>query len=555
MAVGLVAVVGTGCSTHDDTAYLIAPPPRTAAVAVAMPAPTSAPTPAAVRVPPLGSAKYRVCAFAFHSPYELDAIKAALPPGDFVFTDLTPVAPAMSGTAPGTQTLPPGWLTDRCRPDLRCDIVVLSGEFAGTFFGDYGASLELQEMEEASCQPSCQGLFRDPREVFLLGCNTLATKGADDRTRADYLHVLYTHGFDRAAAERVVDQRYGGLGPSFKESMRRIFLGVPRIYGFSSVAPTGDKTAPWLTEYFRRKGDYARYLTEAGRSTASNRDLLAAFGHSAVVQTTGLSPADAVAADRNKVCRLYDDAASLGERLRIVHSLLDRDDFLTFVPPVEIFLSRNPPERFQSPEEQHLFRQVQALEKPRQQMKATMNRLHASVLKMQIAHLAMQLGWLGGEEFRRLAAESAKQLLGEPVSYEVADIACEVVKYGQVGTGIRSEEVPDHIFLHWEGFRMLDCLSPADARLSTRMAPGLRHHDEWVRFWAAHALSRRLPLSDGVLAAVAESLNDPSLRVRERVRWILQTQPPLTAQALAAVRLRDPELARSLEARRREAQR
>ena len=141
-----------------------------------------------------------------------------------------------------------------------CDLVVYSAEFAGRFFGKQGVSLSLQEMEEASCQPRCTGLFRRPREVFLLACNTLATKDEDSRTPEEYLHVLLDHGFDRAAAERVVELRYGPLGPSFREALRRVFAGVPRIYGFSSVAPRGEYTAPMLARYLRGQGDYATAL-------------------------------------------------------------------------------------------------------------------------------------------------------------------------------------------------------------------------------------------------------------------------------------------------------
>jgi hypothetical protein len=75
--------------------------------------------------------------------------------------------------------------------------------------------------------------------------------------------VLLDHGFDRPSAERVVELRYGPLGPSFRESFRRIFTGVPRIYGFSSVAPRGEWTASRLREYFQSKGDYSRYLKRA----------------------------------------------------------------------------------------------------------------------------------------------------------------------------------------------------------------------------------------------------------------------------------------------------
>src|SRR5690606_32239748 len=133
----------------------------------------------------------------------------------FEFIDLGAAAShAPLPTAGGAPPRP--WLLDACSPDLTCDLVIFTGEFAGRFFGERGVSLSLQELEEASCDPRCTGLFHAPREVFLLGCNTLATKDPDSRTPQEYMRVLLDHGFDRPTAERVVAMRYGPLGQSFR---------------------------------------------------------------------------------------------------------------------------------------------------------------------------------------------------------------------------------------------------------------------------------------------------------------------------------------------------
>jgi len=493
------------------------------------------------------AAQFRVCTFAFHSPHEIAAFKSQLSPQDFEFVDLTPARSSSAPSAPAAQPAP-GWLMNRCRPDLRCDIVVYSGEFAGGFFGDYGISLNVQEIEEASCQSRCQGLFHDPREVFLLACNTLATKNADNRTPSEYFQVLLAHGFSRAAAERVVELRYGPLGPSFRESLRRSFMGVPRIYGFDSVAPRGEEAASLLQKYFQRKGDYARYLTGAGRDGGPNKELLAAFAGTSLVQMTGLTPLEGAAADRVLVCRMYDDRLTVVERLRIVQQLFARRDFLSFVPTIEVFFSRHAPETLRG-EERRLFMQIQSLEAPRRQMLDLMYSLSASALKMQMAHLALQLAWITPDEYRRLAVEGAKQLLAEPLSSEVVDTACELIKYVPAGKGLRSEEIPEQLFWHSEGFRLLDCLSPADARLSARMLAGLDSIDESTRRWAAYALSRRLPLDDTVLKGLARRVTDPSADVRDRVQGIFEAQAPLSADVLAAIRERDPALAKTLAAR------
>jgi hypothetical protein len=505
-----------------------------------------------------GAAPFRVCAFVFHSPDELAAFKSHLSPEDFEFFELSPppvsadpaAAPPDSDAAAAGPLArsPTGWLFDRCRPNVRCDIVVFSGEFAAGFFGNYGLSLNLEEIEEAACQSRCQGIFHDPREVFLLACNTLATKSADERTPSAYLQVLLDHGFSPATAARVVELRYGPLGPSFSEVLRRSFMGVPRLYGFSSVAPRGEVTATLLDTYFRRKGDYARYLTRAERSSQRNKELLAAFASTSLVQTTGLSLLEPAAADRAMVCRVYDDTQPLRERLLIIRQLFARPDFLAFVPTIEVFFARHAPETLHD-DERRIFTEIQSLDTPRQQMLELMYGLHASALKMQIAHLALQLGWITADAFRGIAVNGAKQLLAEPLSSDVVDAACELAKYVPAGAGLRSEDIPEPLFWEPEGFRLLDCLSPADARLSPRMLVGLHRLDEPTRLWAAYTLSHRLPLDETVLLALTTYLTDPSAGVRARVRWIYQAQSPLPARVLAAIRERDPKLAQTLAAR------
>jgi len=495
------------------------------------------------------AAQFNVCTLTFNSSDELAAIKSQLPPEDFNFIDLAPADTFGEASAPASPqpSYAPGWLMNRCGPDLHCDIVVYSGEFAGGFFGTSGVSLNLQEIEEAGCQARCQGLFHEPREVFLLACNTLATKDADERTPRDYLQVLLDHGFSQAAAERVVDLRYGPLGPSFRESMRRSFMGVPRIYGFASVAPRGEAAAPFLQRYFARTGDYARYLTRAARDTTTNKALLTSFVGTSLVQTTGLTPLEPAAADRALVCRIYDDGQTVVERLRIIQQLFSRPEFLAFVPTIEVFLSRHPPETLQG-EARRLFADIQRMQAPRQQMTALIASLSVSALKMQMAHLMLQLAWITPDEYRRLAVEGAKQLVTQPLSSEGVDIACELVKYVPAGAGLRSEEIPEVLFWDSEGFRMLDCLSPADARLNARMLAGLSRDEDATRVWAAFALSHRLPLDDTALVALAAHLNDPAAAVRARVQWIFQVQAPLSASVLAAVRAYDPGLAARLRA-------
>jgi hypothetical protein len=256
-----------------------------------------------------------VCTISFNGSEEVDVFRTLLSPDEFEFVDLAPDA-APGGDSGRT------WLLDACRPDVQCDVVIYSGEFAGRFFGTRPFALAVQEMEEAACHARCDGLFHHAQEVYLLGCNTLATKNEDHRTPSEYLQVLLDHGFDRASAENVVALRYGPLGPSFREALRRTFAGVPRLYGFSSVAPKSEYTVPMIASYLRAKGDYARWLDEAEGRADANPELLRGFHGTALTQATGLSASEPAATDRDAVCALYDEHGSVLDRLRIAREVM-----------------------------------------------------------------------------------------------------------------------------------------------------------------------------------------------------------------------------------------
>jgi len=481
-----------------------------------------------------------VCSISFNSPHEVEVSRSLLPRQQFEFVDLSPRS---SGElAPSPQP----WILDRCRPDLQCDVAIYSGEFAGRFFGKRGFSLSLQEMEEASCHARCQGLFHHPQEVFLLACNTLATKDQDTRTPGEYLQVLLDHGFDRASAEEVVALRYGPLGPSFREALRRTFAGVPRLYGFSSVAPRGDRTARLLADYLRAKGDYAQYLEQAAERPGRNEDLLGAFKDTDLTQTRGLRRAEPGAEDRDAICALYDERRTVPDRLRIARQLMSQADFLAFVPTLEILLARHPPESFEG-ESRLVFAQIRALGAPRERVLGLAHALNVSALRLELAHFALEMGWITHEDLRRTAVDGTKQLLARPLTSEAVDIICEIAKREDLGDAFGSKDLSRELFALPEGLRLVDCLHPADARINPRLAAALESDDPPLRLWAAYALSRRLPLDDRTLMRLAGYLNDTLPDLRERVRWSFRAQGPLSGEVGAAVRAHDPAFANELQ--------
>jgi hypothetical protein len=493
--------------------------------------------------------RLKVCTFSFHGSEEVAAFESSLPSQDFEFVELTPPPPlAQAGAAfgpdapPGAEAGDPGWLSAVCPSDLECDVVVFSAEFAGKFFGRLGGSLSLQQMEEASCQQRCDGLFHAPEEVFLLACNTLATKDEDMRTPEVYLRVLLDHGFDQASAERVVATRYGALGPTFREAVRRIFMGVPRVYGFSSVAPTGRYSGPMLDRYFGSVGDYRRHLDDLRRDRRPNRALAAAFGGTSFVETSGLRSSEPAVADRDLVCALYDEGRPVARRLEIVRGLMDRSDLLSFVPSLQVFVDRHPPEHMQG-EELRLFESIRASAAARERILALLSRLEVSALKLELGHFAVHMGWMAPGQFRALALDAARELLRRRLTSSVVDVMCEVAKHESVGDEFVSSDLPEALFGHAEGIRLVSCLAPPGDAVSERLAAALDGKDPPLRAWAAHALTRRLPLPDRVLRTAIAHLHDPSPGVGERLSWIFKAQRPLSSDVRSALEAEAPEVA------------
>jgi hypothetical protein len=464
------------------------------------------------------AARLRVCTLALNGPEEVETFRAYLRPDDFDFVDLSSALapePSDDRTAPAS----------RCPAELRCDVVVISAEFGGRFFGSSGRSVSLQDLEEASCQSACAGVFHAPQEVFLLACNTLATKDQDTRTPAEYLAVLRAHGFEQADAERVVAIRYGPLGQSFRETIRRVFAGVPRLYGFSTVAARGETTAVQLARYFTARADYADHLLTAWDDPSPNRTLEAAFARTGMTQVSGLAPDDPGAGDHDLICRLYDDDARLVDRLRVVRDLMSREDALSFVPTVQAFLSAHDPATF-GPKERTVFADIQAADDARAEVLRLVEQLDVSALQIELAHLAERLGWMSREKLRILAANGVRELLARRLTSELVDVTCAITQHEPVGKLFRSADLPGLLFERAEGLRLVACLAPPDPAVNSRLLAALDDHDESVRSWAAYALTRRLPLDDPTLRELASRANDESVDVSTRVRWILAQARP-----------------------------
>lgn len=275
--------------------------------------------------------KKNLCTITINSNDEAELFKSYLDPAGWNFIEL---APDGSG-----ESAPKTWFADACKKNIRCDVLVISGHFGGTFFGSSKLTLSMEELEKNSCDKSCDGILKQPREVFLFGCNTLASKEKDHRSPEEYMQVLLDDGFSTTQASQIVSFRYSGFGDSFQHSMSQVFATTPRIYGFSSVGPSGKKVAPLLNTYLQTTKaeyqDFDSYVRKSG--AASNLKLATALKRTSFKQAQGLLPA-MKSSDEKPYCYIRSSEKSNIEKLNYIKNLFNSNGAIKILSHIQGFL-------------------------------------------------------------------------------------------------------------------------------------------------------------------------------------------------------------------------
>ena len=271
--------------------------------------------------------KYQVCSITINSANEIEAFRAHLPEEHFEFVELVPQVKGEHYKKHDSH-----WFYKSCGDQqYNCDIVIISGHFGGTFFGEAGYTLPTQMLEEQSCNNSCGGILSGAKEVFLFGCNTLASKKPDDRTYQDYLNVLLEDSMAREMAERVATARYSPLGDSYKNRMKFTFSGSQTIYGFDMLSPLGKHMSPLLNKYLQsvnqQYGDYNNYMNQKGYLKDPNPLLFPHVSHTTMAQTDTILD-ELPHQTFSRKCLLYNEQAPFPERVLALKELFQTDSAL-----------------------------------------------------------------------------------------------------------------------------------------------------------------------------------------------------------------------------------
>lgn len=492
--------------------------------------------------------RFTVCSITINSDDEIQTFRKYLPEHEFRFVELTELASA-TPVAPSDS-----WFGRACEADLRCDVLVLSAHFGNTYAGHYGTTfagrsghtLALEELERRRCDASCPGVLSSPLEVFLFGCQTLGTTLEGEAVPPADLALLAAHGVPPSAALRLVDEaRYGVEGTNNRARMQFVFTGVPHLYGFTEVAPSGAQIRPLLDAYLQGVGDYAAHLRRLKRasipaSVPPNLALAKALEPTCFTEAGGYVESAPESERATRTCTLANPARERALQLEQIESLIADPGFVAYLPTIERFFERHDPAGFDADERAVLARIRTHDARARAVVTALARGLEMPDLRLRILRAALVLGWTTPDEALPVQREIVLRSLRPPVWGEGRDRICglgaDVLSRIEIG----ADEVPPESYANEFAIQALGCLRPGDERIHARLARSLDDPREWIARVAALALRAMGASQVEVQIALAEQLARPEAQAREGAAAALRTLEPSDPRVIAAIRKAAP---------------
>ena len=364
--------------------------------------------------PGLSFAKYQVCSITINSSDEIDSFREFLPEDQFEFVELLP------SSQNRRKDQDSHWFNRACEKNYQCDILVISGHFAGTFFGESGYTLPTELMEEKSCRQNCPGVLSNVKEIFLFGCNTLANKEKDSRTYTEYLEVLLDDGMLRETAERVVAARYSPLESPFYARMNFIFSGSHTLYGFDELSPLGPHIREPLRRYFqnidKNFGTYAHYLDSKAYKRDRNEELFKELSQTSLNQASISVSEESDQAEKffKDKCLLYDDQRDFLDRMRALESLFLSQKSGSAFFAIDYFLTKNQ-EKIEKGQGHLLFRSIKNDEAVSGEFLSYYKHLdHLPHIKILYLNLLEKFQWMDPIQLHVLRKENLLEVIKAP---------------------------------------------------------------------------------------------------------------------------------------------
>lgn len=475
--------------------------------------------------------KKTVCSVTINSDNEIEQFKKRLSKDLWNFIELTQIEEKEHSENPKS------WFTLACEKKIKCDILLVSGHFGGTFFGESEFTLSMEELESNSCNADCDGIINQPKEVFLFGCNTLAGKEKDHRSPEVYMQTLLNDGFSRQQAEQVVAFRYSSFGETFSSRMSQVFANVPLIYGFYSVGPSGKNIEPMVAKYLTNsKSEYTDFVSYIKfQGTEKNQKLFTALKSTALAQTPGINYLDKNwQKSERPYCYMSNEKISRLEKLKYVVKVMLSGRTLNIMPHIKKFIKDFYDSKSATPEELNEIRKVTSSEDVKSDFNKILD-LKGDLylgLKLNTAFIMKALNFKTADQYQNYVQNVLK--LNELVTFERKDLLCSLeVEVLSINPNVVNKE-------NWENYifyQLLGCLKPQNDSILmvlTEILKGNQNPD--VSNYIARALGKIKPNQDFVLKALVETLkNDLRTDARRIVASALGSIKPSQEFVLKAL--------------------
>lgn len=461
--------------------------------------------------PILDPEKFTICAATINSDNERKIFEEQIKKNPNAFN------PVVELTSFGDES---DWFSEACKSGIRCDQLIISGHFGGSFFGTSGKELGLDLIEEKGCAKTCEGILSHPYEVFLFGCNTLADKTLDSRTPDQYLQVLLSDNIPRDQALMIVESRYGLTVEANRTRMSRAFTGAQKqLYGFSSIGPSGKNVEGFLTDYFAKSnlGERLEKLQAArliSKVDFTNKSLAESLKLTAFAQCSAGTQEGTPVKD-DVICPLRDPANSIDKKIEIVIEAFAQPDYLIYVKVISDFFNSNPLENMTTDQREKL-RVLSANNTLKSQFLLFMDKTTDIQLYAAWISLAGNLGFISKREEDVLISGRVTKAFVQGLGVSQKDAICSL-----------PDEVKDRIKLNPLAilplkFKPMDyvglsCLAPRDLNLQKKLVLGLKLSDVNARRSVTEALIKVLPNDYGIQLQLLEHLNEKDQEVLSNI--------------------------------------
>lgn len=373
-------------------------------------------------IPKIDTTKKTICAITINSSEEMNLFQDKISK-DKNFNEIIELTNMVNNDSND-------WFKNACESQINCDVLLISGHFAGKFFGESNKSLSLNTLEYTSCNNTCNNLLTHPKEVFLLGCNTLATRAKDHRSPEEYYRVLTEdEGMNPQEASTIVELRYGVFGIDNKARMIAVFNKQSKqLYGYSSVGPSGKNVKTMLAKYLEDVPPYGEHLNQLenlfGQDQAYTNNLLKESLKKTSFSQCTVGPKDH-SDDDDLICNILTDKTSRLQKLQNIKVMFASGNFAKFIFSINNFFKHTKLNNLTLQEEE-ILKELANNTEIKNTIETALTKVKSHAIRFELTLFGSNLKLYNSEEVNIRYQNILKEMFSNPtaITIDQRDLIC-----------------------------------------------------------------------------------------------------------------------------------